>query len=308
MKKILLSVVLYSMIASPIFAKELTEIEINDKIASIGFGKLFSFDPKEQITNLFRDYEKCGNKHQLNKLKNFYHEKYVNADGFSYDTYFKLVEQTWNMYPDMQYTFEVKDIDVNGDYATVSVVETAKGLAKEPSEYLDDQGQIESNAEFIYYLKKFGNQWKLISDSAISEKTFLKYGEAKDIAFDVVAPGMTAAGEEYTVTFAVDAPKDKILLGSITNEKITYPSERPKEVFRKIKEGGMLERIVKANNEGFNEQAVVAVGVTKTEVNDEKNLKVSVSGVAFLMTRVNVVQVKQINLGEISDVKEEAKL
>ena len=254
MKKILSAFILSYLITSPVLANESMDIEINDKLASIGFGKLFAFDPKEQITNLFKDYEKCGNKHQLNKLKNFYHEKYVNADGFSYDTYFKLVEQTWAMYPDMQYTFEVKDIVVNGDYATARVYETAKGLAKEPSEYLDDQGQIESNAEFIYYLKKFGNQWKLISDSAIFEKTFLKYGEAKDIAFDVVAPGMIAAGEEYTVTFAADAPKDKLMMGSITTEKITYPSERPKEVFRKIKEDGMLERIVKANTDGYNEQ------------------------------------------------------
>ena len=123
---------------------------------------------------------------------------------------------------------------------------------------------------------------------------------------------MTPAGEEYSITFAVEAPKDKLLLGSITNEKITFPSERPKEVFRKIKTDGMLERIVRANNEGFNEQAVVSVGITKTEVNDEKSLKVSVSGVAFLMTRVNVVQVKfnnlEKNLDEISDVEEESKL
>lgn len=308
MKKLLLTIILSCWMTTPVFATENNDININEKLASIGFGKLFAFDPKEQISNLFKDYEKCGNKHQLNKLKNFYHEKYVNADGFSYDTYFKLVEQTWAMYPDIKYTFEVKDIDVNGDYATVRVYETAKGLAKEPSEYLADQGQIESFAEFVYYLKKFGNQWKLISDNAISEKTFLKYGEAKDIAFDVVAPGMIAAGEEYTVTFAADMPKDKLIMGSITTEKITYPSERPKEVFRKIKEDGMLERIVKANTDGFNEQAVVAVGVTKTEISDEKNLKVSVSGVAFLMTRVNVAQIKQRNLGILSDVEKELEL
>ena len=103
MKKILSAFILSYLITSPVLANESMDIEINDKLASIGFGKLFAFDPKEQITNLFKDYEKCGNKHQLNKLKNFYHEKYVNADGFSYDTYFKLVEQTWAMYPDMQY-------------------------------------------------------------------------------------------------------------------------------------------------------------------------------------------------------------
>ncbi len=308
MKKLLLTIILGGLMASPAFAEVQSDIEINEKLSSIGFGKLFAFDPQEQIRNLFKDYENCGNKHKIKQLKSFYSEKYVNSDGFSYDSYFDLVKQTWIMYPDIEYSFEVKNIVVNGDYATVQVYETAKGVAQEPSEYLEDKGQLESTGEYIYYLKKFGNQWKIISDSTVSEKTFLKYGDAKDVAFDVVAPGMIAAGEEYTVTFAVDAPKDRLLLGSITNEKITYPNERPKEVFRKIKENGMLERIVTANNEGYNEQAVVSVGITKTEVSDDKTLSVKVSGVAFLMTRVNVVQVKQRKLGEISDVKEEVEL
>ena len=68
MKKILLAFIFSCLIVTPVFANESMEIEINDKIASIGFGKLFAFDPKEQIINLFKDYEKCGNKHQLNKL------------------------------------------------------------------------------------------------------------------------------------------------------------------------------------------------------------------------------------------------
>ena len=308
MKKLALSVIFSFLICCPSFANEVQEIDINEKLSSIGFGKIFAFDPQEQIKNLFEDYQKSGNKHKLDKLKTFYSEKYVNADGFSYQTYFDLVKQTWELYPDIEYSFEVKNIVVNGDYATVQVYETAKGEAKDPSEYLEEKGQLESVGDYIYYLKKYGTQWKIISDSTISEKTFLKYGDAKDIAFDVVAPGMIAAGEEYTVTFAADMPKDKILLGSITNEKITFPSERPKEVFRKIKENGMLERIVKANSEGYNEQAVVAVGVTKTEVKEDKNLKLSVSGVAFLMTRVNVVKVKQNDLSEVSDVEQETEL
>ena len=129
----------------------------------------------------------------------------------------------------------------------------------------------------------------------------MKFGDAKNVAFDVVAPGMIPAGEEYTIIFAADMPKDKILLGSITNEKITYPSERPKEVFRKLRDDGMLERVVRSNTDGYNEQAVVSVGVTKTEVLEEQDIKLSVSGVAFLMTRVNVVKSKNFDLSMPSD-------
>ena len=293
--------------SSQVFAIQ-NENDIDEKLASIGFGKLFALDPQEQLTKLFSNYLKVGNNHNLKKIKSFYAEKYVNADGFSYDTYFDLVEQTWNLYPDMNYTSEIQKISVNGDYATVQTKETATGNAKDVSTYLEDRGLLENSSEVVYYLKKYGNQWKIISDTAIAEKTFLKYGDAKNVAFDVVAPGMTAAGDEYSVLFAADIPKDKILLGSITNEKITYPSERQKEVFRKLKDDGMLERVVKANSDGYNEQAVVSVGITSTEISQEKELKLSVTGVAFLMTRVNVVQPKKFDLSILKDETEEKEL
>jgi len=144
MKRLLLAVIFSSLVCSPVLANAQLDADINEKLSSIGFGKLFAFDPQEQIKNLFKDYENSGNNHKLNQLKNFYSEKYVNGDGFSYASYFDLVKQTWEMYPDIEYSFEVKNIIVNGDYATVQVYETAKGTAKEPSEYLEDKGQLES--------------------------------------------------------------------------------------------------------------------------------------------------------------------
>ena len=55
----------------------------------------------------------------------------------------------------------------------------------------------------------------------------------------------------------------------------------------------------------YNEQAVVSVGITTTEVTENKELKLDVTGVAFLMTRVNVVQPKKFNLRNLKDeVKE----
>lgn len=303
MKKLIITILFAILVSNQVLAEQ-SQAEIDEKLASVGFGKLFALEPKEQITKLFENYIKYGNKHNINKIKSLYDEKYVNADGFDYETYFKLVAQTWETYPDMTYTAEIKNITVNGDYATVQASETAKGNAKETSEYLDSHGNLDSTSEIVYYLKKNGNKWAIVSDSAISEKTFIKFGDAKDIAFDVVAPGMIGAGQEYSVVFAADMPRDKMLLGSITNEKITYPSERPKEVFRKLKADGLLERVVRANSDGYNEQAVVSVGITKTEVSGEQDIKLSVSGVAFLMTRVNVVQNKKFDLSEPTDEKE----
>ncbi len=302
MKKIILALTLAILVSSQAFAAQ-TQEDINEKIASIGFGKMFSQDPKEQIAKLFESYQKASNRHNIDKIKSFYSTKYVNSDGFNYDIYFKLIKQTWEMYPDMTYTTVVKSIEANSDYAAVQTYETALGTAKIPSEYLDDKGSIESCSQVIYYLEKEGNSWKIVSDSPISEKTFLKYGSAKNIPFDISAPRVAGAGAEYTVTLESSAPKDSIILGSITNEKITYPTEKPKEVFRKLKEDGILERVVTANKDGFNENAVVSVGITKAEITEEQEMKLNVSGVAFLMSRVQVISKKKFDAEPIENGK-----
>ena len=308
MKKLATILILSLIFANQSFALQ-TEDEINEKIASVGFGKMFAVEPDVQIKKFFNDYEKTGNKHNIKKVRTFYDEKYVNDDGFDSSTYFDMVERTWESYPDLKYSYEIKKINVSGDYANVQTHETAKGQTKDASEYLSDKGLLESEAEVIYYLKKNGNRWVIISEETISEKTYLKYGEAKDIAFDIIAPYRTVAGQDYSVLFAADMPKSKIMLGSITNEKITYPAERAKEVFRKLGEDGILERFVTANSDGYNEQAVVSVGITSPEIDkEEMDLKLNVSGVAFLISRVNVVKPRyNLSNGEFKTSAKETK-
>lgn len=305
MKKILLALTLTILLSNQVMA-EASEAELNEKLSSIGFGKIFSREPKEQITSMFEKYQKHANNHNLTKVRSYYSDKYANADGFDVDTYFSLIKQTWEMYPDMKYTTTIKSIDVNGDYATVQTGETSWGTAKEPSEYLQDNGSLESCSEVIYFLEKIGNNWKIVSDTAVSEKTYLKYGDAKDIAMDIVSPKIAVAGSDYSVMLEAEMPSNMMILGSITNEKITYPTEKPKEVFRKLKEDGILERIVQANTEGYNENAVISLGVTKAEISEDQDIRLNVSGVAFLMSRVNVVQKKKFDLGAMNG--QESKL
>ena len=119
-----------------------TEEEINEKIASVGFGKLFAVEPEAQIKKFFNDYERAGNKHNLNKVRTFYDDNYVSSDGFEVKTYFEMIEKTWNSYPDLKYNYEIKKITVNGDWATVQTYETAKGTTKDPSEFLADNGLL----------------------------------------------------------------------------------------------------------------------------------------------------------------------
>lgn len=302
MKKIILIMILSIVCSNKVFA-EVNSIEVQEKLATIGFGKLFAVEPKEQIAKVLKNFEKYSNKHNIKKIKTFYDDKYVNADGFDYKTYFKLVESAWESYPDIEYENEIKNIVLNGDFAIVQVSEKVKGNAKDESEYLGDKGLLESTAEVLYYMKKSGNTWVITSDESIVEKTFLRYGEAKNVSFDIIAPSTVVAGEEYPILFATDLSKSNIVLGSITNEKITFPAERQKEVFRKLKDDGVLERFVRANKDGYNEQAVVSVGITKAEISDTMDMKLSVSGVAFLMSRVNVVTPKKFDVSGIANGK-----
>ena len=68
-----------------------------------------------------------------------------------------------------------------------------------------------------------------------------------------------------------------------------YPQVKCDEVFRKLPEDQVLERVFKANTENLNEYTVASVGITRTEPESESVVRVYMSGLAILMTRVNVI-------------------
>lgn len=295
---ILLSLTAPSLAAQESFVKTQYSDELNEKLSSIGFGRMFSLTPKEQLEKVFSDYVKYANRHNVKRLRLIYDDKYVNADGFDVEAYFKMIEQTWEIYPDLKYDIAIRDMKINGSYAIVQTQEKALGTSNKPSEYLKDSGMLESSSEVIYYLKKAGGSWVITSDNPISERTALKYGDAKNIAFNLISPNVVTQGDEYTVLLEAGSVKNTIFLGSITNENIEYPPKRPAEVFRKIQEDGLLERVLKANTDGYNEHAVASVGLTKAAISEDKDITLNVSGVAFLINRVNVVERKKVNFSD----------
>ena len=48
-----------------------------------------------EIKALFGEQTKQANKHSLIGLQSLYSRDFVNSDGFNYDTYMKMVEETW---------------------------------------------------------------------------------------------------------------------------------------------------------------------------------------------------------------------
>ena len=87
-----MTVVFTAFAQQPILADETDEVSVDDRIAAVGFGKVFSSDPQKEILNIFKKLDTYTEKQDLKKLKLLYSEDYINNDGYDIDTYMKSVK------------------------------------------------------------------------------------------------------------------------------------------------------------------------------------------------------------------------
>ena len=289
--KLLLILLIIAQHVSPAISQETKndkELAINI-VNKICTNKPTSEDPRKDVISLFNLHTKYSIDHDIENLKNLYADTYINNDGFDKNTYFDLINKTWEQYPIVNYTSIVKNLTIDGDSAKVQMLETATGTTKAPIESVRGLGSIKAESNTYYYLQKIGPYWKIVASDVISEVTSLKYGEAKNIPMSINAPSMVKADQNYTVALSANIPTNYFILASLTNEPITFPQKQPKEVFRNIKRKGIIERVIKANNDNCNEYAVASIGVTKAEISNGQAMNINLSGIAFIMSRVNVV-------------------
>lgn len=246
-----------------------------------------NYSTTNELKEFFENYGKLNNSKNLDKLMEMYDDSYLSADKFDKAKLKELASDSWKAYPNAKY--DMKVLSLNSDYqnATVLVKETIEGESSSKVDYLSGNGYIESNALTVYYLKKFYTGWKIVSDYIIDEKTALKYGVAKEITMKIDAPQLANAAQEYSSIVRIDVPKEYIALVSINNEEITFPAQKAEEVFRTVKSDGIQERILKANSNKNNENAVASIGIAKTNITN-KNVEVNIVGIAFLTSRVNL--------------------
>lgn len=202
---------------------------------------------QQEIKEIFVKQDKFTNAHDLDKLSDLYDESFVNNDGFDKKLYFKLIKDTWETYPEIQYDTVIRDIQIDGDYASVQTFETALAVTHEQSEKVDAYGELRSNANSIYYLKKSGKKWQIVSEQVLSEKSQLKYGDARFIKMDLNAPRVINAGEEYSAELSIDLADDESGIASIDKQLVIHPLDKPEEAFRAIGADSELERIFTAN-------------------------------------------------------------
>lgn len=247
-----------------------------------------SLAPAEEVRRTLYMHLKYANTYNFDKLKTLYADNYINADGLNKDVYFDLIKKTWVNYPDIKYKICIKNIDISGNEAIAQVNESAIANTKGASGLVNEKGLLESASDSVYYFEKINNQWLITSDHILFEKTFLRYGSAKDIQVDLNAPCQISAGTPYTASLRLEAPKESLVIASIGKEDITYPQNVAEEVFKKLPEDNVLERMFKANDKNINEYAVASFGVTKAEIKGT-NIKIYVTGLGFIMSRVNVI-------------------
>lgn len=292
MKKLLLTLlILFSCTLLPTLAIETQVNDYKSKILGIGFHKKNDLTPELQIRQIFEDYQKYSNNQCLEKLLALHHDSYKSADGYDKENLKMLAEQAWKEFPSVKYALDVINIDVNIDNATVITQEKLSGTVDNSIEFFKGNGFIDSESTAIYYLKRCSNGWKIIADSIITEKTILRYGIAKYIPMSLDAPSLVGPNQEYTAILKVNTPKQYVSLLSITNEPITYPAQKGIESFRALKSSGIQERILYSNNDNKNENAVASVGIAKANIIDD-NIDIKLSGMAFLSSRVNVINHK----------------
>ncbi len=237
------------------------------------------------IKNVLKQQVQSANKYSYPDFIKFFDCSYINSDGFNLDIYSKLVEDTWTSYSNIQYAQKVKNVSVYGNDAIAEVLETANAQIK--SEY-DLSGHLKSIANNVYYLKKTDDGWKIVSDLVLTEDTYLSFGELIGKTPVLSVPYQVLANQNFTASLSFETPKNTIAIASINQEKVTFPQQSSKENYRKLPDDGILERFFTSNGDGVNEYIVASIGLTRPEF-ENKDLQISVTGIAYIIKRINVI-------------------
>lgn len=248
----------------------------------------FNKTEEDSIEHLLNTHAKYINNNNLKKFCSTFSKDYKSADGFNLDVYTNLTRDVWDTYRNIDYSIDIKKITIEGNKAKVELTENSYAKLLTSKVY---EGELKSTSETIYYLKKEDEKWKIISDDILTETTSILYGDAKGLDIKLSAPDEIKANTEYSASLEFEAPKDTLSIASIVSDKIEYPQESSKEVFRRMPEDNILERLFTSNNENLNEYIVASIGITKANVSD-LSVNLTLTGFGYTMKRVNVIHCK----------------
>jgi len=243
----------------------------------------------KQIKQLFKVHEQFANKHDVVGLKSLYSDNYINSDGFNFDAYFKSVEETWEQCKDLTYNAKITSVEVNGNNADVSVIESAIGTIYDKVDRLSITGEIHAKSTSIYHLEKKAGKWYIKGETMLTDESALLYGDARFMNIELIAPTQVGSGETYTTMVIADADDSTVIVGSLEHDPVIYPSTTPNGPLRTMPKTHILERYIRANTDNINEYAVASLAISKSTTDKFGGTKVYMAGIACLMKRINVV-------------------
>jgi len=250
---------------------------------------------EKEIRNCFDEQLSLSNRKQYSKLKEYYAEKYRNSDAFDRNTTFRIIKDNYDMYPNLYMSSKINSVNITGDYATVDINEYAEASGIKRDD-LELYGELKAFAHTIYYLEKTNGKWLITAERAIEENNIISFGEAKYFDITLSSPMIVHAGESYSSVLKVNnLPQNAVLTGSITQSQATFPLDEEEDMnsYRTF-DDTLLERIFTANQDNINEYNFASLGITRGQPLPNGRMKLYLSGLAFVMTRVNVIPENKI--------------
>ena len=287
MKKVIYFVLLSALSLSVNFA---LDIEVQARSCTETY-KQYTQRAEKDIRNLLLKQVELSNKNNIKELENFYAEDYRNSDAFDKHTTFALIKDNYKIYPDLKVSAKINSVEVNGKYAVADVYEFASknNIKRDDIEY---KGKLKAEGRTLYYLENRNGKWLITSEQSIYEKNSVIFGEAEYADVKLITPMIVPAGEQYSAELKINnLPGTAVVMGSITNSLATYPipeeddSNDPYRIF----EDTSLERIFFANKDNINEYVAGTLGITRSKPVPNGDVKLYMSGLAFVMTKISVI-------------------
>ena len=246
-------------------------------------------DSKREIKKLIHRMTKYVNSCNANGIEQLLSDSYVNNDGFDKKSYIETVKDFWTLYPGMKHSVKIKSIHVNGDWAKVLISSELVGRLSSSLNDIEKDGVIKSVSDSVLFLNRYGAEWKIQSEFMTNEKLVLAYSDAQLLDINLTSSPLVAQNSEYNAKLNVVAPQRFVIFASVDNGELENPKKIENVTFKTLAHDGTLERIVRANAEGKNEFLLSSIVVTEPSVSKDSEITIKIKGVAYIMSRVNVV-------------------
>ncbi len=246
----------------------------------------------QDLLAVYSDLNNALNRHDINDFLKHFNPSFISGDNLSLAQLKKLVTEAWEAYPDICSDSKPLELRINGDWATIEVLDRSIATAPPDKKIMNVPGRLVSDSRSILYLRRMGNTWEITSDLTLWEHAIIRYGIGEEVQIGISAPDQVKAGETYSAIIKANVPDGTLSIVTIDNQPLTYPHQKIDDKFRALSdETKELQRVLKANSTNHNEIVTVTIGLTNVEQKDPERPSLSLNGIATLIKRVNVVPI-----------------